>query len=63
MRIVNDEGAEMPWDGKATGELEVRGPHVIKGYFRVSLQLSPTNFIWHATGSWLVYFTAGHYAE
>lgn len=35
MRIVNDEGNEMPHDGKATGELEVRGPHVVKAYFRV----------------------------
>jgi len=35
MRIVNDEGNEMPRDGKATGELEVRGPHVVKAYFRV----------------------------
>ena len=36
MRIVNDEGNELPRDGKATGDLEVRGPHVVKGYFRVS---------------------------
>ena len=36
MRIVNDEGNDLPCDGKATGDLEVRGPHVIKGYFRVS---------------------------
>ena len=36
MRIVNDEGNELPHDGKATGDLEVRGPHVIKDYFRVS---------------------------
>jgi len=35
MRIVNDEGNEMPRDGKATGELQVRGPHVVKAYFRV----------------------------
>lgn len=35
MRITNDEGHEMPQDGKATGELEVRGPHVVKAYFRV----------------------------
>ena len=36
MRITNDEGHEMPHDGKATGELEVRGPHVVKAYFRVT---------------------------
>lgn len=35
MRIVNDEGNELPWDGKAAGELQVRGPHVLKSYFRV----------------------------
>ena len=35
MRIVNDEGQELPWDGKAAGELQVRGPHVLKAYFRV----------------------------
>ena len=35
MRIVNDQGAELPWDGKATGEVQVRGPHVIQSYFRV----------------------------
>ena len=35
MRIVNDAGAELPWDGKAAGELQVRGPHVLKAYFRV----------------------------
>lgn len=36
MRITNDKGHEMPHDGKATGELEVRGPHVVKAYFRVT---------------------------
>jgi acyl-CoA synthetase (AMP-forming)/AMP-acid ligase II len=36
MRIVNEEGNELPWDGKAAGELQVRGPHVLKSYFRVS---------------------------
>ena len=36
MQIVNDEGHALPWDGKATGELQVRGPHVLKAYFRVS---------------------------
>ena len=36
MRIVNDDGQQLPWDGKAAGELQVRGPHVLKAYFRVS---------------------------
>ncbi|HPU53783.1 MAG TPA: 3-(methylthio)propionyl-CoA ligase, partial [Burkholderiaceae bacterium] len=33
MKIVDDEGREQPWDGKASGELMVRGPWVVSGYF------------------------------
>ena len=36
MRIVNDGGQELPWDGRAAGELQVRGPHVIRAYFKVT---------------------------
>lgn len=36
MRIVNGEGQELPWDGQAAGELQVRGPHVIRAYFKVT---------------------------
>jgi fatty-acyl-CoA synthase len=32
-RIVDDEGQEVPWDGKATGEIEVRGPWIASDYF------------------------------
>src|SRR5687767_14891362 len=34
MRIVDENGNELPWDGKAFGNLQVRGPWVIKGYFK-----------------------------
>ncbi|CAL8464941.1 g4476 [Coccomyxa elongata] len=34
MRIVDDDGRELPHDGKAYGELQVRGPHVIQRYYR-----------------------------
>jgi len=34
MRIVGEDGSELPWDGKAFGNLQVRGPWVIKGYFK-----------------------------
>jgi acyl-CoA synthetase (AMP-forming)/AMP-acid ligase II len=34
MRIVDENGHELPWDGKAFGNLQVRGPWVIKGYFK-----------------------------
>jgi fatty-acyl-CoA synthase len=31
-RIVDEEGRELPWDGKAFGELQVRGPWVVRAY-------------------------------
>jgi len=33
MKIMDDEGRELPWDGKATGELLVKGPCVISAYY------------------------------
>ena len=32
-RLVDDDGREVPWDGKSTGELEVRGPWIIARYY------------------------------
>ncbi|MDM0044529.1 3-(methylthio)propionyl-CoA ligase [Variovorax dokdonensis] len=34
MKIVGPDGAELPHDGKTAGELMVRGPWVISGYFK-----------------------------
>ncbi|MHB8243017.1 MAG: long-chain fatty acid--CoA ligase [Solirubrobacteraceae bacterium] len=34
LRLVGDDGADVPWDGSATGEIEVRGPWVASAYFR-----------------------------
>jgi fatty-acyl-CoA synthase len=34
MRIVGDDGGELPWDGKAFGDLLVRGPWVLRRYFK-----------------------------
>jgi fatty-acyl-CoA synthase len=33
VRIVGDDGAEAPWDGETTGELEIRGPWVAREYY------------------------------
>jgi fatty-acyl-CoA synthase len=33
LRIVDDAGNPMPWDGEAVGEIEVRGPWVTAGYY------------------------------
>lgn len=34
LRIIDHEGATLPHDGEAFGELQVRGPWVVDGYFR-----------------------------
>jgi fatty-acyl-CoA synthase len=33
-RVVDDEGKVLPGDGRATGEIEVRGPWVTAGYYK-----------------------------
>ena len=34
LRLVDDAGEEVPWDGESTGEIEVRGPWIASSYFR-----------------------------
>ncbi len=34
MKVINDEGKELPRDGKSAGRLVVRGPAVAKAYFK-----------------------------
>ena len=34
MKIVDESGNELPWDGKAYGDLLVRGPWIIASYFK-----------------------------
>ena len=34
MKVVGPDGAELPWNGKDSGELMVRGPWVIAEYFK-----------------------------
>jgi 3-(methylthio)propionyl---CoA ligase len=33
LRIVDEEGQELPWDGEASGALQVRGPWVVDKYY------------------------------
>jgi fatty-acyl-CoA synthase len=33
MRIVDEQGTALPWDGESTGEIEVRGPWITGSYF------------------------------
>jgi len=34
MKIVDDHGAELPWDGKTYGDLLVKGPWVVRDYYK-----------------------------
>ncbi len=34
LKIVGDDGGELPWDGKTFGNLMVRGPWVVREYFK-----------------------------
>ena len=34
LRLVGEDGKEVPWDGSTSGEVEVRGPWVASGYYK-----------------------------
>jgi fatty-acyl-CoA synthase len=38
MKIVDDAGKELPWDGKTYGNLMVRGPWVIRSYYKAEAE-------------------------
>jgi fatty-acyl-CoA synthase len=51
MRIANEEGDLLPWDGTTVGEVQVRGPWITKGYYRLEPsadQFTPDG--WFRTG-------------
>ncbi len=51
LRVVDDEGKEVPPDGKTMGEIQVRGPYVTASYYKVPP--SPDKFTadgWLRTG-------------
>jgi fatty-acyl-CoA synthase len=49
LRAINDE-SETPWDGKTTGELQVRGPWVASSYYRLPAGDKWTADGWFRTG-------------
>ncbi len=50
LRIVDEAGKELPWDGKSVGQLQVRGPWVVGEYYKD--ERSPASFQdgWFRTG-------------
>jgi fatty-acyl-CoA synthase len=49
LRIVGDDGRELPWDGATFGNLQVKGPVVTRGYFRADAD-ALTEDGWFETG-------------
>jgi 3-(methylthio)propionyl---CoA ligase len=50
MKIVDEEGRELPWDGKSAGELKVRGNWVCSGYYGLDQSSAHAEEGWFATG-------------
>jgi fatty-acyl-CoA synthase len=50
MKIVDDEGRELPWDGVSAGELKVRGPWVCRSYYKLENSSAHSEPGWFATG-------------
>jgi fatty-acyl-CoA synthase len=50
LRLVDDDGEEVPWDGEATGEIEVRGPWIASSYFRDDTEEQKFDAGWLRTG-------------
>ncbi len=48
IKIVDDAGQELPRDGKAFGDIHVKGPWVVSGYYKLSTD--PTIDGWFPTG-------------
>ena len=50
LRIVDDQGTELPWDGERAGALQVRGPWICSGYFGETPDAALTTDDWFDTG-------------
>ncbi len=50
VRIVNEHGEELPWDGVTMGELQARGPWIASGYYNDSRGDDSFTDGWFRTG-------------
>jgi fatty-acyl-CoA synthase len=50
LRVVDDAGRELPWDGVSTGELQVRGPWITSGYYHDERNTDAFDDGWFRTG-------------
>jgi len=50
IRAIEESGKEIPWDGKAFGELQVRGPWIISSYYNDERSADSFQDGWFRTG-------------
>jgi fatty-acyl-CoA synthase len=50
MKITDDQGKDLPWDGKTFGRLKVRGPAVARNYYKADGDTVFENDGWFDTG-------------
>ncbi|WP_376789441.1 long-chain fatty acid--CoA ligase [Thermoflexus sp.] len=50
IRAVDEQGREVPWDGRTMGELQVRGPWVIRAYYNDPRTAEAFQEGWFRTG-------------
>jgi fatty-acyl-CoA synthase len=50
LRVVDDAGNPLPWDGVSVGELQVRGPWITAGYFEDERSADAFHDGWFRTG-------------
>jgi fatty-acyl-CoA synthase len=50
IRIVDDGGRELPWDGKGVGELQIRGPWIVGSYYHDPRSADAFQDGWFKTG-------------
>jgi fatty-acyl-CoA synthase len=50
LRLIDDDGREVAWDGESTGEIQVRGPWIAKRYFREEGDTEKFDGEWLRTG-------------
>jgi len=50
LRAVDEKGQEIPWDGQTIGELEVRGPWIIRAYYNAPESADRFHEGWLRTG-------------
>ena len=50
LRLVDEQGRVVPWDGSTMGEIQVRGPWITSGYYRLEASDRFTTDGWFKTG-------------